>query len=168
MAYTTGGRIPSEADLAAIETLVGQLQSAQQRARAEEFLDLFAGEAIWTTAHGKLLPTRDAIETFTRTVLPPSVDAPVTATFDIEHIQFLRDDVAAVKIRQRPITRGGDRLDDELVAAGDLEAGVRENPDRLPGTPMHVLVKDGGRWLIAAAQNTKVVDPEEVVARFTG
>jgi hypothetical protein len=44
-----------------------------------------------------------------------------------------------VSIRQRPVHKDGTPI------ACELE-----------GSPLYVLVKDGGRWMIGAGQNTKV------------
>jgi hypothetical protein len=53
---------------------------------------------------------------------------------------FGRDDIAAVKVRQRPVT-----LDGAPIA------------DQVEGSPMYVKAKEDGAWLLAACQNTAVV-----------
>ncbi|MBB4934295.1 uncharacterized protein (TIGR02246 family) [Lipingzhangella halophila] len=154
----TGVDVPPE-DVDAITAIVAELQRAQQNALPDPFMNLFHRDAIWTTGHGKLLVGADEIGAFTRRVLPPAREQPVTADFEVEHILFIRPDVAAVKIRQLPVTRDGRRLD-ETVDTSDPEAAVANNPDAIPGTPMHILAKEDGVWRITAAQNTKVIDPE--------
>ncbi|MGW0974531.1 hypothetical protein [Streptomyces griseus] len=62
-------------------------------------------------------------------MLPPQANSPVIATYTADLILFIRPDIAAVKIRQRPADRA------ELMAA---------HPEAVPGTPTYVLTKDGG------------------------
>ncbi|GAA3042148.1 SgcJ/EcaC family oxidoreductase [Streptosporangium longisporum] len=159
----TGVTVPRE-DVDAILALVATVEEAQQKALPDPFLKLFRPEAIWTTGHGRRLFGLGAIGDFTRRVLPGAIDHPTTATYDVEHIVFIRPDVAAVKVRQRPVTRDGRRLDEVFRGHPDPSALAAENPEALPGTPMYVLSKDDGEWRIAAAQNTAVVDPGSLSA----
>jgi uncharacterized protein (TIGR02246 family) len=126
-------------DIAEIEKLVATVQHAQQNELAEDFINLFREDAIWTTAHGKRLTGRDEIGAFTRKVLPGATKLG-TATYEVAHVVFIRPDVAAVKIRQRPVKPDG---------TPDTE----ENE----GSPLYVLSKEDGQWKIAAGQNTKVL-----------
>ena len=126
-------------DIAEIEKLVATVQHAQQNELAEEFIDQFREDAIWTTAHGKRLTGRDEIATFTRQVLPGATKLG-TATYEVVHVVFIRPDVAAVKIRQRPIKPDGTPATDENE-----------------GSPLYVVSKEDGQWKIAAGQNTKVL-----------
>ncbi|MER7106585.1 hypothetical protein [Streptomyces sp. NPDC000229] len=117
------------------------------------------------TAHGKRLTGFAEISAFTHTVLPGTVDHDVTATHEVEHILFVRPDVAAVKVGQRPVTRDGKRLDGVFRGQADPAALVAGNPEAVPGTPLCVLAEDDGvRW-VAAAQNTKVMGPATPAAR---
>lgn len=136
---TIAGHMPThlETEIAAIRAVVATIAHAQANELVDEFVGVFRDDAIWTTAHGKRLFGRDAIAEFTAQVLP-GAGANGRATYDIEHILFLRPDVAAVKIRQRYFT-----LDDVL----DSE-----------GTPMYVMTREDGRWLLTANQNTPVVE----------
>ncbi|GGL07800.1 hypothetical protein GCM10011588_22810 [Nocardia jinanensis] len=68
----------------------------------------------------------------------PGATAHGHATYEVEHILFLRPDTAAVKVRQRYFTTAGE-LDSE-------------------GTPMYVMIKEGGRWVLTANQNTPIVE----------
>ncbi|KAB7843273.1 SgcJ/EcaC family oxidoreductase [Streptomyces mobaraensis NBRC 13819 = DSM 40847] len=122
------------ADITAIHRTVAEVERTQRAKDAEGFLALFHPEAIWTTAHGKVLIGFDAIAEFTRAVLPAaSWDGDVT--YEPVHVQFLRPGVAAVKVRQVYHS-----------AEGDSE-----------GAPLYVLTKQGdGRWLLHACQNTQV------------
>ncbi|CAL9377116.1 hypothetical protein SUDANB174_00968 [Streptomyces sp. enrichment culture] len=122
-------------DRRAIEGVVADVERTQRARDAEKFLALFHPDALWTTAHGKVLLGLDAIAAFTRAVLPDAVwDGEVT--YDVAHIQFLRPDVAAVKVRQVYHS-----------AEGDTE-----------GAPLYVMTRrDDGRWLLHACQNTEVL-----------
>ncbi|MER7716263.1 SgcJ/EcaC family oxidoreductase [Streptomyces flaveolus] len=122
------------ADINSIEQVVATVERTQRAKDAEGFLALFHPDAVWTTAHGKVLIGFDAIAEFTRAVLPTaSWDGEVT--YEAVHTQFLRPDVAAVKVRQIYHS-----------ATGDTE-----------GAPLYVMTKqDDGRWLLHACQNTEV------------
>ncbi|MFD8273056.1 SgcJ/EcaC family oxidoreductase [Streptomyces flaveolus] len=122
------------ADVNSIKQVVATVERTQRAKDAEGFLALFHPDAVWTTAHGKVLIGFDAIAEFTRAVLPTaSWDGQVT--YEAVHTQFLRPDVAAVKVRQIYHS-----------AEGDTE-----------GAPLYVMTKqDDGRWLLHACQNTEV------------
>ncbi|MEU6894645.1 SgcJ/EcaC family oxidoreductase [Streptomyces sp. NPDC046557] len=122
------------ADIEAIAQVVATVERTQRSKDVEGFLALFHPDALWTTAHGKVLIGFDAIAEFTRAVLPAaSWDGEVT--YEAVHTRFLRPDVAAVKVRQ--VYRS---------AEGDTE-----------GAPLYVMTKqDDGRWLLHACQNTQV------------
>ncbi|MEU5623309.1 MULTISPECIES: SgcJ/EcaC family oxidoreductase [Streptomyces] len=121
-------------DLRAIERVVADVERTQRAKDAEGFLALFHPDALWTTAHGKVLLSLDAIAEFTRAVLPAAVwDGDVT--YEVAHVRFLRPDVAAVKVRQVYHS-----------AEGDTE-----------GAPLYVMTRqEDGRWLLHAGQNTEV------------
>jgi uncharacterized protein (TIGR02246 family) len=135
---TTSQYVPEdqETELEAIRDLVATVGRVQQQELVDEFVSLFREDAIWTTGHGKRLFGRDAIAEFTRQVLPGS-SAHGRATYDVEHVLFIRPDVAAVKVRQR-----------HYDVDGDLES---------EGTPMYVVAKENGNWLLTANQNTPVL-----------
>jgi uncharacterized protein (TIGR02246 family) len=122
------------ADIKAIEQVVATVERTQRAKDVEGFLALFHPDALWTTAHGKVLIGSDAIGEFTRAVLPnASWDGEVT--YEAVHTQFLRPDVAAVKIRQVYHS-----------AEGDTE-----------GAPLYVMTRQAdGSWLLHACQNTEV------------
>jgi uncharacterized protein (TIGR02246 family) len=126
-------------DTTEIEKLVATVQHSQQNELAEEFVGLFREDAIWTTAHGKRLTGLDEIASFTRRRLPGSTKE-ATATYEVENVLFIRPDVAAVKIRQRPVTLDGTPI-----------------PDQNEGSPLYILSKEDGTWKIAAGQNTIVL-----------
>ncbi|RZT12709.1 uncharacterized protein (TIGR02246 family) [Kribbella sp. VKM Ac-2569] len=128
-----------EADIAAIEQVIAVVEHAQNNELPDEFLGLFRTDAIWTTGGGKRLFGLEAISTFTHQVLPGGMQG-MTVTFELEHVLFIRPDVAAVKVRQVYRTPDG--------------------PD--VGTPLWVMTKEDGRWLLTACQNTGVLDDELV------
>ena len=123
------------ADIEAIEQVVATVEHSQQHKDPDEFLALFHPDAVWTTAHGKVLIGLDAISEFTRKVLPTaSWDGKVS--YEVVHVFFIRPDVAAVKVRQLYLSPG----------------------DASEGAPLYVMSKqDDGRWLLTACQNTAVV-----------
>ncbi|MFI5774754.1 SgcJ/EcaC family oxidoreductase [Streptomyces sp. NPDC051658] len=86
----------------------------------------------------KVLIGFDAIAEFTRAVLPAASWAG-EVTYEAVHTQFLRPDVAAVKIRQVYHS-----------AENDTESDAE-------GSPLYVMTKQGdGTWLLHAGQNTEV------------
>ncbi|WP_446225157.1 SgcJ/EcaC family oxidoreductase [Nocardia sp. IBHARD005] len=135
---TAAGQTPADLDteLAAIRAVVNTIAHAQANELAEEFVAVFRDDAIWTTGHGKRLFGRPAIAEFTAQVLPGATTQG-SATYEVEHVLFLRPDVAAVKIRQSYFT-----LDGELSGQG---------------TPLYVMTKEAGAWVLTANQNTPVV-----------
>ncbi|MCY0957935.1 SgcJ/EcaC family oxidoreductase [Streptomyces sp. H27-H5] len=123
------------ADIEAISRLVATVEHSQRNKDPEEFLGLFHPDAVWTTAHGKVLIGLDAISEFTRKVLP-AANWDGEVTYEVVHVLFIRPDVAAVKVRQRYL-------------APDEES---------EGAPLYVISKQAdGRWLLTACQNTGVL-----------
>ncbi|MFE7560953.1 SgcJ/EcaC family oxidoreductase [Kitasatospora sp. NPDC057500] len=128
-----------EGEIAAIEQVVATVQHAQVNELPEEFIGLFRSDAIWTTGHGVLLRGREEIADFTRKVLPGAfAGSGSTATYEVVHVLFIRPDVAAVKVRQRYLDGDGGQVGEE-------------------GSPLYVMAKEGGRWLLTANQNTVVL-----------
>lgn len=158
-----GVTVPQE-DVDAIIALVSGVEYAQQNALPDAFMSAFRQDTVWTTAHGKRLTGFEEISAFTHKVLPGTIEQPVTASYEAEYILFIRPDIAAVKVRQRPVTRDGKLLDEVFRGHDDRAALAADRPDAVPGTPLYVLAKDDGEWRIAAAQNTKVLDPETLAA----
>lgn len=126
-----------EDETVAIHDLVATVERVQQLELVDEFVALFRSDAIWTTGRGHRLFGRDAIAEFTANVLPGWTAGGSTATYEVEHVLFIRPDVAAVKVKQQYFT-----------ADGALES---------VGTPMYVMAKENDRWLLTANQNTPVV-----------
>ncbi len=126
----------ADAEIAAIHAVVDAVAQAQANEDVDRFAALFRADALSTTGHGKRLYGQPAIAEFTAQVLPGAT-AHGRATYEVEHILFLRPDVAAVKVRQRYYTSAGD-LDSE-------------------GAPLYVMTKENGRWMLTANQNTPVI-----------
>lgn len=136
----TDDAVDEAAEAAEIRRVVATLEHAQQNELPEEFIGLFRHDAIWTTGGGRLLDGRDEIGAFTRRVLPGAMRES-TATYEVARVLFVRPDVAAVKVRQRPVTLDGAPL-----------------PNGNEGSPLYVMAKEHGRWQLVACQNTIVVD----------
>ncbi|MFF5809792.1 SgcJ/EcaC family oxidoreductase [Streptomyces sp. NPDC012746] len=132
---TTTENAARPAEIQAIHQVVAAVEAAQQAKDPDAFLSLFHPDALWTTGAGVVLIGLDAISEFTREVLPGATwDGRVSYT--VTHIQFLRPDVAAVKVSQ--VYHLADGPGDE-------------------GVPLYVMTKqDDGRWLLTACQNTQV------------
>jgi uncharacterized protein (TIGR02246 family) len=128
-------------EIEAIMQVVAVLEHAQQNELPDEFVGLFRPDAIWTTGGGRRLTGRDEISAFTHRVLPGAMKDS-TATYEVVHVLFIRPDVAAVKVRQRPVT-----LDRQPIE------------DQHEGSPLYVMSKEDGRWHIVVGQNTLVLDP---------
>ncbi|MDA2803987.1 SgcJ/EcaC family oxidoreductase [Nocardiopsis suaedae] len=126
----------AEAEVEAIEKVVAGVERAQRDELPEEFLRHFRSDAVWTTGHGKRLVGREEIAAFTRRVLPGAMRGN-TPRYEVLGVLFIRPDVAAVKVRQT--YRGPD--------------GERVGPE---GSPLYVMAKEQGEWLLTACQNTLV------------
>ena len=129
-----------DAEIEEIKQVVSVLEHAQQNELPDEFVGLFRQDAIWTTGGGKRLIGRDEISAFTHQVLPGAMKTS-TATYQVAHVLFVRPDVAAVKVRQRPVTLDGEPIE------GQSE-----------GSPLYIMAKEGGQWCLVAGQNTLVLD----------
>jgi uncharacterized protein (TIGR02246 family) len=128
-----------DGEIQAIKQVVATLEHAQQHELVSEFVGLFRPDAIWTTGGGKLLTGRDEIAAFTRTVLPGAMKDS-TATYDVVHVLFIRPDVAAVKVRQRPVTLDGQPI-----------------PGENEGSPVYIMAKEADGWRLVVGQNTVVL-----------
>lgn len=127
----------TDTELDAIGRVIAAVEHAQNNELPDEFLHLFRSDAIWTTGGGKRLYGLDEIAAFTRQVLPGGMQGQ-TVTFELEHVLFVRPDVAAVKLRQ-----------------------IYRTPDGVDvGTPLWIMAKEDGRWLLTACQNMGAPDDE--------
>lgn len=85
-----------EAEIEAIKQVVATLEHVTKHELPDEFVSLFRADAIWTTGGGRRLVGRDEISAFTHQVLPGGMKD-LSITFEVEHVLFIRPDVAAVK-----------------------------------------------------------------------
>jgi uncharacterized protein (TIGR02246 family) len=127
-------------DRASIAQFVEAVETTQWRRDAEAFLALFRPDAVWTNPLGRRLTGIEEIAAFTRQGLA-ATPSDVFATYEVEHIQFLSDDVAAVNVRSRPV-----RADRSPVVEGS------------DGAKLYVLVRKGGGWKFAVGHNILVVN----------
>jgi uncharacterized protein (TIGR02246 family) len=135
----TAGVVPNPSDIDSIVKFVATVSDVQAREDAEGFIALFRPDAKWVTGGGKRLYGKPAIAEFTRAKLPGATkDA--YATYEVDHILFLTDDLALVTVNQEYHQR---------------DAAPGTEPDR--GSPGYLLARDGDGWLLAAGQNTVVV-----------
>lgn len=125
-------------DVEAIAQVVARVEHSQRHELPDEFVALFRADAIWTTGHGRRLFGRDEISAFTHQVLPGAM-RDSTVTYEVEHVLFIRPDVAAVKVRAQYWAPEGEPLGN-------------------PGSPMYVMSKEEGEWRLTACQNTEVID----------
>jgi uncharacterized protein (TIGR02246 family) len=138
------------ADTRSIEQVVATVEHATQNELVDEFLGLFRADAIWTTGGGRPLFGHDEIAAFTRKVLPGGMKG-LTITMEVTHILFVRADVAAVKVRQ--IYSSNQR-----AKAQALGFASKPNDAEGEGTPLFIMAKEDGRWLLVACQNTGVAE----------
>jgi len=129
--------VSEAAEIEAIKQVVATVEHSQNNELPDEFAGLFRADAIWTTGGGKRLFGREAISAFTHQVLPGAM-RDSTVTFEVEHVLFIRPDVAAVKVLQVYRTADGQEV----------------------GTPLFVMSKEDGRWRLTACQNTAVLGDE--------
>lgn len=129
-----------DAESEAIKRVVATIEHAQARELVDEFVALFREDAIWTTAHGRRLTGRAEIAAFTGKVLPGAM-RDRRPSYEVVDVLFIRPDVAAVKVRQQYFTLAGQPIE------GEQE-----------GSPLYVMSKEDGRWLLVACQNTQVLD----------
>ncbi|BDH59411.1 SgcJ/EcaC family oxidoreductase [Tsukamurella sp. PLM1] len=123
---------------------VSEVLDAQREGSVPRVRSLFRDDAVWTTAHGRRLHGRSAIDAFLARTVRGSM-ARGTADYRVERILFVRPDVAAVSVRVRPVGFDG--------------APLSQVPD---SAPLYVLSKDDGAWRIVAAQSTAVFDDPAV------
>ncbi|MGX2998585.1 SgcJ/EcaC family oxidoreductase [Streptomyces sp. JNUCC 64] len=139
METTTIDQPTREPETEAIKQVIATLEHSQRNELPEEFVGLFRADAIWTTGHGKRLTGRDEISAFTHQVLPGAM-TDSTVTYEVVDVLFIRPDVAAVKAHAQYRTLEGEPIGNA-------------------GTPLYVMAKEEGRWLLVACQNTEVLAP---------
>lgn len=137
-------------EISALEAVIATVESHQESEDFDDYLALFHPDLLWVTGFGTVITSRDEFEAFSRKELPGWNRAMKdnTVTYKVEHVTFIRPDVAAVALRQQVVGPDGQ------PAVGHEE-----------GRPTYLMAKDAsGAWRIVFAQNTHVVEnwrPEE-------
>lgn len=140
---TNAQGIDQHNEIAALEAVVAAVQVAQESAQIDDFIAQFNPDVLWVTGFGTVIIGRDQLEAFSRETLPGWNAAMPNSrvTYQVQHVAFLRPDVAAVAIRQQVVHLDGS-----------------PDTDQPEGRPTYVMTKDAGTWRIACAQNTHVVE----------
>lgn len=123
------------ADIETIHNFVAAVEASQRNRSPDDFIALFAPDAVWVTGGGIRLTELEEIDAFTRRVLTPAL-CDVHATYTVEHVLFVDDDVAAVNVRATPVHADGTRIE------GELE-----------GTKLYVLKRSAESWKFASSHN---------------
>ncbi|MGH3756539.1 SgcJ/EcaC family oxidoreductase [Actinophytocola sp.] len=128
----------STEDEAAIRRIVADVQTAFNTNDARLMNKHFAADASVVTAMGKRIVGLDALREATEQGMAAALHDQYVR-YDVTDIRFLRPDVALAYKHATATDADGEplELDHSMVA-------------------LYVLVKEAGRWLIAARQNTLV------------
>ncbi len=116
--------------------IVREIEAAHCQKNPEKLAQLFTENGIFVNAVGIRLHGRLAIYESAERVMRGLL-ANSYARYEVESIHFLRPDVAVVNVIQHPVTREGK----------EIREGIK-------GSPMYVVIKEAGKWMIAAGQNT--------------
>lgn len=123
-------------DRAAIESVVADLSRAWRSGDGAAWGRCFTADADFTTWFGLRLSGREAISTGHQEIFE-SFYANTAYHLRVESVRFLSGEVA-------------------LVALAGSVVGIDEEEPPTPHTvPLAVMVEDGGRWSVAAFQNTR-------------
>lgn len=127
-----------ERDVEALERIVADVESGFNDNDPDLSVEHFARNASAVSALGTLLSGRDALlEANRRGLSGPLRDE--RARYEVGEVVFLRPDVAVAHKRAWAVTAEGELIDvDHSMIA------------------LYVFVKEGGRWWVAARQNTLV------------
>ncbi|MFF3223564.1 SgcJ/EcaC family oxidoreductase [Nocardia suismassiliense] len=130
------------ADIAAIEQIIGNVETAYNTNDAELMTADFTANAAVVNAVGALMTGRDALLEANRRGLAGFLKDQYVR-YEITDITFLRPDVALAHKVARATTPDGELIDiDHAMIA------------------LYVLVKEDGRWWTAARQNTLIPKAE--------
>jgi uncharacterized protein (TIGR02246 family) len=135
---TSGSREGRAADVAAIAGVIADVERGFNTKDVELSVKHFAPDATAVGVRGLLLAGRDELlEAHRAGYAGPLRDQ--YARYELDDVRFLRPDVALAYKRATAATREGEPLDvgHAMIA-------------------LYVLVRDDGRWRIAARQNTLV------------
>lgn len=129
-------------DIAAIEQIIRNVETAYNTNNAELMVADFAADASAVNAVGALITGREALLESSRRGLAGFLKDQFVR-YELVDITFPRSDVAIAHKVARAVTTSGDPIDigHSMIA-------------------LYVLVKEGGRWWTAARQNTLVAVPE--------
>jgi len=129
------------ADIAALLAAVVELERCQQEEDVDGFLALFDPATVWVNGAGARLIGLEAIAVFARQVLPGAM-ADGSVTYDVEHVAFIRPDVALTGVNQQYVDQAG-------------------QPHGGAGRPSYVWSKLDDAWKIVTGQNTAVLPDED-------
>jgi uncharacterized protein (TIGR02246 family) len=130
--------VTTEADIAAIAGVIADIEAGFNTKDAELSVAHFAPDATAVSVTGTLVTGRDELlEAHRAGYAGPLRDQ--YARYELGDVRFLRPDVAVAYKRATATTREGEPLDvgHAMIA-------------------LYVLVREDGRWLVAARQNTLV------------
>jgi len=128
--------IEQEQEIELIRKLVDDVSGYQKD--PEEFSQLFTQQAVIVNVAGIRITGKDEIYKFIKQAMESSL-ANVSVKNEVVNITFLRPDVAVVSGIQHIFTKYENLLEEE--GRGSLT---------------FVVVKEQGKWLIAAGQNTSI------------
>ena len=77
-------------ELEAIRAVVSAIEWTQRAELVDEFMDLFAANAIWTTSGGVRLIGREQIREFTERVLPGAMSQLQGTRYEVSHADVRR------------------------------------------------------------------------------
>jgi uncharacterized protein (TIGR02246 family) len=123
-------------DVRAVTERVADLERVQHEMDVQGMIDLFDRDAVCVTGGGQRLIGYDAIAEFARSVLPGAFADGSSATYTIDHVSFLSDDIVLTGVLQRYFDPAG------------LPASA--------GLPSYVWRRAGDTWKIVVFQNTSV------------
>ena len=128
-------------DIAAIRAVIADIEAGFNAKDAERSVAHFADDATAVSVGGSLVAGRDALlEAHRSGYAGPLRDQ--YARYELGDITFLRPDVAIAHKRARAVSADGAPIDlDHAMIA------------------LYVFVRNGGRWQVAARQNTLVRQP---------
>jgi uncharacterized protein (TIGR02246 family) len=123
-------------DIAAIRAVIADIEAGFNENDAERSVAQFTADATAVDVAGRLLAGREALLAAHRAGFAGPL-ADQHARYELGEITFLRPDVALAHKRARAVAADGTplELDHTMIA-------------------LYVFVRDGGRWRVAARQNT--------------
>ena len=133
---------PNNANSTDVQALLGRVAELERTQLAEDvegFVALFELDALWVTGGGRRLVGRQQIADFTRQVLPGAFSN-ASVRYDVAVVSFITSDVAVTSVNQQYTDSSG-----RPTSAG---------------RPSYVWIRRDETWLIAAGQNTGVIEDQ--------